>query len=157
MNIPTPSSLTGRVLIAMLDGVARSKVELALAIGVNENTDTTARVRDLRSMGFQIPHRETQRREGRTVFVYRLLPLTRAQVLRIRVNASVYAHIGITPSEVALKLNANIHDVRDQMTALCLTGYIAKAEQRPCAVTRKDDFTYYPAADLAAIQRELAA
>lgn len=141
MILPTPSSMCGRILHAMLDGKPRTKNEIAFAIGEHQTKEITARVRELRSLGFIIPHRETERRNDETVYVYRLL-VSPNEALKIRARHAIHGHDGLTVYELAGKLG--IDSIRAALALKWLEqrGYVAIAGSRSCEVTGMPEWVY---------------
>ena len=76
MKLPRKDSVSGRVLRLMLDGKARSKLDITDALGLHPAKEVTARLRDYRKdepEGYCLDVRHwTEKRAGETVHVYQV-------------------------------------------------------------------------------------
>ncbi|MBL3825135.1 MULTISPECIES: hypothetical protein [unclassified Marinobacter] len=90
MNIPSQTSLCGRILLLLSDGVPRTREEIHKALHFPDgDRETTARIRDLRHVtGVNLPPAECRRHAmGGRSYYYRiasLSPRVRAEVNRWR-------------------------------------------------------------------------
>ena len=74
MKLPSKATTTGQVLRLMLDGKARSKLDITEALGLHPAKEVTARLRDFRKDapdGYCLDvQKDSERRNGQTVYVY---------------------------------------------------------------------------------------
>lgn len=86
MNIPSQTSLCGRILLLLSDGVPRTRAQIHEALHLPDgDRETTARIRDLRHIpGVDLPPAEVRKNAagGRSYYYHiaRLSPRVRAEL-----------------------------------------------------------------------------
>lgn len=76
-RLPRRNTVNGDVLRLMLDGKARTKLDITAALGLHPAKEVTARLRDYRKdapEGYCLDVRQwTEKRAGQLVYVYRIV------------------------------------------------------------------------------------
>lgn len=141
ISLPTPSGLTGKVLFLMMDGIERTRWDINRALGFSVEKETTARIRDLRKFGFDVPC-VTRKFGDKTLHCYKLL-LSKDEALTLNVFRYIVTHLGVTAYEIASALDYDVEFVHEKLCQLENLNRIARTEMRVCSVMNREEITWW--------------
>ena len=140
-SLPTPKAIAGQILFLMMDGIERTRWDINRALGFSVEKETTARVRDLRKCGFDVPC-VTRNHGGQVLHCYRLL-LSTDEELTLKTYHYVTTHLGSTAYEIAKALDADVEAIHAKLCLLENLSRIARAEERVCNVMGREEATWW--------------
>lgn len=126
-TIPTYSSETGRLAFLMMDGVPRTRLDITREMGAHDAREVTARVRDLRKIGFTVSCSH-ERRDDKTLYFY-TMELSSQDHLMMRVyHCIARAEHSIPISAIALQVNERLRPIIEAVERLENFGRISQDE-----------------------------
>lgn len=140
-SLPTPNAIMGKILFLMMDGLERTRWDINRALGFSVEKETTARVRDLRKCGFDVPC-TVRKHGGKTLHCYKMI-LNTDDELCLKVYRHIAEHLGSTFYEIAADLNEHVEKVHEKLCRLEALKVINEAEVRACNVMSTEQATYW--------------
>ena len=140
-SLPTPNAIMGKILFLMMDGMERTRWDINRSLGFSVEKETTARIRDLRKCGFDVPC-TVRKHGGKTLHCYKML-LNTDDELCLKVYKYVAEHLGSTVYEIADRLDEHLESVHKKLRHLEALKVINEAEARSCNVMSTEQITYW--------------
>ncbi|MCA9367536.1 hypothetical protein KC887_04740 [Candidatus Kaiserbacteria bacterium] len=149
-TLPSANSRTGRVMFALLETRAMTRLDINQAIGIHPGAECTARVRDLRKHGLSVSC-STDPNSDKPLFYYALqlsererMLLSVYRVAACEVLNHVKQKLGVTTCEVAAALDIDVEDAYGFLRELENLGRIIETNDlRQCRVLEREEPTWW--------------